>query len=538
MATGLLASGGAGSFHRKLARWSLGLLLLGVVCRAVRYLLQFPYWGDESFLCLNFVDRDYLGLTRPLDGSQVAPFLWLWGELAVYHLLGGSELAMRLLPFLAGLGALGLFWHLTRQTLSPLAATLAFGLLAVARWPVSMSAFVKPYSFDLFMSLALLVPAVHWLRRPARVGGLALLAALVPVALLGSYPTVFVAGAVSLALLPQAWSSARGRRWGVCALYLTYNLLMLATFLGYYLLISRDGLDPETGASTAFLKAYWADGFPPWQPLPLARWLVLIHTGRMMAYPVGEANGGSALTFLLFVGGLWCFWGQRRFALMVLWLTPFALGLVAAFLGRYPYGGCCRLSQHVAPVVCLLAGAGAAGLIERLRDARVQVRWTRGVVFLLVVCGAGGVVADLYRPYRDEEALWTRKVVREVLTQAGPDDQIVVLAPRAATEPLLRWQLERLKDARLAWEGAVDWKRLRALGGRAWVLTAWGECPRPSLAALHPPDGGPPWVVLDEITYTLRRTRSGDPTIHYHLACQVPPEGRQTAARPLLSCWP
>jgi hypothetical protein len=47
---------------------------------------------------------------------------------------------------------------------------------AVSRWPVTMSAFAKPYSFDLLMALLLLVPAVEWLRRPERIGWLALLA--------------------------------------------------------------------------------------------------------------------------------------------------------------------------------------------------------------------------------------------------------------------------------------------------------------------------------------------------------------------------
>src|SRR5207237_350733 len=82
---------------------------------------------------------------------------------------------------------------------------LGVGFLAVARWPVTMGAVVKPYSFDLFFALVLILPAVHWLRRPERTGWLALLAALVPIALMGSYPAVFVAGAVSVALLPTVW---------------------------------------------------------------------------------------------------------------------------------------------------------------------------------------------------------------------------------------------------------------------------------------------------------------------------------------------
>src|SRR6516225_9112126 len=120
-------------------RWrnlALLLLLVGIAWRGLRYYLQFPIWGDEAFVCLNFLDRDYLGLTRPLRFVQVAPLLFLWSELTAYRLLGGGEWALRLLPMLAGLGSLFLFWQLVQRILTPLAGVFAVGILAVAYYPV------------------------------------------------------------------------------------------------------------------------------------------------------------------------------------------------------------------------------------------------------------------------------------------------------------------------------------------------------------------------------------------------------------------
>src|SRR6266851_7235749 len=159
---------------------ALGMLALGIAWRFLRYALQFPIWGDEAFVSVNLLDRDYLGLLKPLDYKQVAPILFLWSELTVYHLLGGSELAIRLLPFLAGLGSLFLFWRLARFTLNSAGTLLAVGILAVSYYPVRHSCELKPYAFDLFWSLALLVPAVHWLARPDRWAWLVLQSALVP----------------------------------------------------------------------------------------------------------------------------------------------------------------------------------------------------------------------------------------------------------------------------------------------------------------------------------------------------------------------
>ena len=518
---------------RTILRLGVLLLSLGLVCRAVRYLLQFPFWGDEAYVLINFLDRDYLGLTKTLDGCQVAPILFLWGEATVYRALGGAEWAMRLLPFLASVGGLLLFWRLARLTLPPRAAAFAVGLMAVARWPVTMGAVVKPYSFDLLFALALLVPAVHWLIRPERMRWLALLVAVVPVALAGSYPAAFVAGAVSVALLPAVW---RNRSAGVVSLYLGYNALMLATFLGCFLLIGREQLDPATGSVYRSMLEYWADGFPPSRPWPLLRWFLAINIGRLMAYPVGDSNGGSALTALLFLVGVWRFWKDGRHAVLVLCLTPFALNLLAAFLHRYPYGGCCRLSQHLAPAVCLLAGYGAAATVERFARTPVgRARATFGVCGLLALCGAAQPFIDVARPYREEEALWCHKVADEVTGLGAPKDRVVVVTEPSGDWGLLRWQLLRRGGA-VSWNGGVDWDRLSAEGGRLWLVSPhMGARPQEDPT---PPGLGEGWVRVEQARFTLRYPKPEDPTRWCTLSCWQRADGASTSPPPIISSWP
>jgi hypothetical protein len=506
-----------------------GLIAVGVIGRLVRYFLQFPIWGDEAFVCMNFLHRDYLGLTRELDYWQVAPVLFLWLELTVVRLLGASELAVRLVPLLAGLLSLGLFWRLARSTLTPTAAVLAVGLLAVARWPVSMSTFAKPYSLDLLMSLVLLVPAVEWLRRPDCLRWLVLLTAATPFALMGSYPAVFLAGAVSVALLPTAWRSRRGAR----GLYVAMNLLMMAAFLASYWVVGREQLDPVAGRVNHYLQEYWADAFPPHAPWPLAKWLVLIHTGRMMAYPVGDGNGGSALTFLLFAAGVWAWWKSGRRALLVLALTPFALNLLAAFLHRYPYGGCCRLSQHVAPAVCLLAGTGAAALLEKfVRAERLRRCWVGVLCALLLLCGVGGLVFDVARPYHDDDALWQRTTVDQARAAVGPDDQVVLLQGRGDIQPPLRWYLETRGEG-VRWEGQIDWDRLAATRGSLWVLNCWCEYDaRTTYVAPSQLPAARGWALVEQTAYTSHRGRGSDATLHCDVFHWVPPPDQHAAAPP------
>ena len=98
---------------------ALGLVFIGLLWRVVRYLLQFPIWGDEAMLSTNFVWLDYGQLLHRLENVQIAPLLFLWGEKTALFHLGPGMLSMRLVPFLAGVGSLFLYWRLARLMLGP-----------------------------------------------------------------------------------------------------------------------------------------------------------------------------------------------------------------------------------------------------------------------------------------------------------------------------------------------------------------------------------------------------------------------------------
>jgi hypothetical protein len=500
--------------------------------------LNFPFWGDEASLCVNFLDRGYLDLARQLECNQVAPLFFLWGEFTAFRLLGPSEWALRLLPVLAGLASLGLFWHLARLALRPAAAALAIGFLAVARWPVTMCTSVKPYSLDLFFALALIVVAYHYLRRPQQTVWLALLVALVPVALLSSYPSVFIAGSISVVLLPTAWRGGRKAR----GLFLAYNLLLGSTFLANILIVGREQLDPVAGSVENYMVNFWRDGFPPDNPWRIPLWLLLQTTGRMMAYPTGDANGGSTATFLLFLVGAWLLARQRRWGLLGMCLVPFGLNLVAALVCRYPYGGCCRLSQHLAPAICLLAGGGLGWLIERMaRQAAARTRALQTVCALLALFAGGQQVADVAKPYRDNEALWSVRLSRLLVDQHSPADQVVIWNVRKKTDYLLRWQLGRYLD-KLRWDGEVDWEQLEKSGGDLWCVSLWsGEEAVPDAARHGKPAviHRPGWVLVDQVNYTFQPWQRGQ----YVRCCRLArwtrsADGKVAHSPPVLGAWP
>jgi hypothetical protein len=337
----------------------VGLVGLGVACRLYRFWLNFPIWHDEAALALNFAERDYRGLLGQLSHYQIAPLLFLWIEKLVYQCAGPSEWYLRLGPVLAGSGALILFGRLARNCLAPLSSVLAVGLLAVSYWSIELACMIKPYAFDLLASVALLSLAVNYLYlRQTR--WLLVLALITPFAVCLSYPAVFVAGAVSLVLAPAMFGD---RNRPACGWFIAFNVLLVASFVGHFLLVGRGGHAGRLEDQESYMQGFWHHGLPGGGFLPVLGWFFRVHVGKMFSHPV-SFNGGGVLGLFLVALGIRSLLRQGRRSLVLLCVLPYGLHLLAALLHRYPYGMHPRLEQHLLPGFCLLAGAGLAAVIE------------------------------------------------------------------------------------------------------------------------------------------------------------------------------
>ncbi len=187
----------------RIATVTLAFVGLGLLIRLVRFLVVYPIWHDEAFVAVNFLNRGYLDLLRPLDYYQACPILFLWIELTAVRLIGFSESALRLFPFICGLASVLLFRHLAARLLRGIPLLLAVAVFATAFYPIRHSAEVKPYASDLLASLILLALAVEWLRTPEQSRWWWALSLVVPILLALSYPSVLVAAGLAVALAPK-----------------------------------------------------------------------------------------------------------------------------------------------------------------------------------------------------------------------------------------------------------------------------------------------------------------------------------------------
>jgi 4-amino-4-deoxy-L-arabinose transferase-like glycosyltransferase len=438
---------------------------------------------------LNLIERhSYRELLLPLNNLQVAPLGFLAAQFAAIRHAGTSEWALRLFPFLTGLAAVALFARLAWLALKPTGAMCAFGILAATHYVTRYSLDIKPYGTDLMAAALLLMLAVAWMRRPQRLRYLAGLAVAAPVMVFFSYPVVFVAGAVSIGLLPTLWRqpAADGRRVKAWLAFAAYNAALVAAF-GLMLHLSGSA---QYQATREGMLYHWEEGMPPANPLRFLVWIAEVHTAEMFAYPFGAKNGGSSATFLLCLLGVWVLWKQGQKQLLLMLGAGFVLTFAAAVMKRYPYGGSARVAQHLAPAICLLAGAAVAELIARLGEPGKTAHFAAGV---LVVIALGGMTRDIVLPYQtidDKEVQqffqkWQGKLTAEQGVWYPGDFEQTTTPMRWYLFRALNWDTGRVATGKLAGEALEKHREW-------WVL--WFD-PDPAeqaavakeLAGLNPP---------------------------------------------------
>ena len=358
--SGRPSASGRSARVRTLARTLVGMIALGIVWRFARFGACPPMWGDEAFIAVNLLVRDFAGLLRPLEYYQIAPVGFLWAELAVVRALGPSEWAIRLIPFLSGLAALGLFVRFARKTVDRRSALMAVGIFAASFYPVRHATEVKPYSTDLLFSMMATILAWSiWLDRDSIRRWLAL-TTLIAAGVWFSYPLVFVAAGVGTVLAVRVGTNPDRR---ALALYVGFGLTISTSWVLSYLTFGRT--QAEAAPFYTELET-WRDAFPPLsQPWLLPYWLLDTHTGNMLAYPNGGKNFASLGTAIAVAAGCWTLRKTRPAFLAMLLEPPGAHPDRGLRLHRYPYGTSARTTLYMAPAFCLLAGVGLVALIRR-----------------------------------------------------------------------------------------------------------------------------------------------------------------------------
>jgi hypothetical protein len=361
-------------------------LALGAALRTLQYATTSSLWVDEIKLAWNIEGRSLTQLlTQPLAHNQVAPPGFLALEKLAISALGSSELALRLIPFIAGLVALPLFWALSRRVLRGAPRSTARLLFAVSFPFIWFPAEAKQYSTDITIGLALTLLALALAERPPRGWGAAaaIVAGLAAVCLSGG--AVLMVAGLGLALLALRRHDPMIRwvvvAWGVGGI----------VAIGWSLHL----LTPETNA---FMKEYWRYGFLPLPPRTLVEAAWPIERLGSLFGPAGLWYAWPGLYLALSVWGFRELFRQNREAAVLL-LGPVAAALAAGGLHRYPFAG--RLVAFLFPAGILSL---AAAIDRAVQLARLHAPLSRAAGRLALLLPALGPVTLAPPPWRHEDS--------------------------------------------------------------------------------------------------------------------------------------
>ncbi len=394
----------------------LACFALGIIVRTIQFASQGSMWLDELAVAHTVVVRDLVRLiTEPLAYRQVAPAGFLALQKIATTLFGAGELGFRVIPWLASIASLFVFWRLAERLLTRPAAWTVFALFAASPALTWFGSQAKQYSTDVLGVLLLIWAGCELLTPRRRVAGAVIAGTF---ALLTSMPAVLAGGAIGIVLLFAAARTGLPslKSFSVVAVCWTVAALVTAG-------LSQLAVSPGT---REYMLMFWARGFPP-APTSIE---ALLWTPRMLNDTLGFALffgladdvrivAAVAVTLaVLIVPGAW--WLARRSSYQVaVVISPIAAGLVAAAVRLLPLSG--RVSLWLVGPLLLLAGAGLAALADRFSSRLRAIPAVGGSLIAAVAIASVTILEP--PPYHSQDV---KPVLAQVAAQMQPGDPIYV----------------------------------------------------------------------------------------------------------------
>lgn len=380
------------------------MIALGTALRLTIWLQDRSLFIDEANLLRNCIELPLAGLFQNLGYHQYAPPLFCAAEKGMFAVFGVHDRAARLLPLLAGIASLLLYYRVARHYLSLHAVALSLLLLALGEPFFRYGTEAKQYATDLLTTLVLLAAALH---RPsaARRPPSALLLAVGTVSIWWSMPSVFVLAGIGAYYLAGALRADRKRAFLVPLALCGFAWAL--SFGAYYWLILRHDVHSSVLQS--------AHVFFEWPGLAPEAWMRLLDRVRGLGVTAAGFTFFSNIAYWTgLLGGIYALARFRKpeYLLIVL---PILCCILASMLRFYAVTE--RLTLFFMPLLLILLGLGWEQLL------RIGKPWI-GAALLLVVSGAAlsrNPVSWFFRPF---EVVEVRPALEYVRDHAQPGDRV------------------------------------------------------------------------------------------------------------------
>lgn len=333
------------------------IVSFGFILRFRQYLTGRSLWEDEAMLALNIVNRNFIGLFKPLDFNQGAPIGFLLVERFFNTILGRNELVLRFFPFIAGTASLWLFYLLLKRITNQTGLLIALALFAINPQLVYYTSETKQYIVDVTVCIGLLVLAFLLFEGQISKKNVLWLGLVGVLGLWLSHPALFVLAGIGLTLLII---NIGKRDVSNLRLIMGIGVLWLAN-LGLLYFINLRNL-----SQSQYLLNYWSGAFIPMPPWSNLSWIPSSFNDTVTVW-YGMPHLALLVFPLIVFGWLVLFRESRGLA------TALAFILVvvsfASALRLYPAHG--RLALFLLPNAFILIGKAVETLQKILTTRKL-----------------------------------------------------------------------------------------------------------------------------------------------------------------------
>ena len=448
-------------------------------------------WLDEAMLATNFKENSLSEMLHPpFKYVQVGAIGYMLTSKALVNLLGHSELALRLLPLLAGGLSLLAFYRASRLVLSPTATIIGVLLLVVCEPQIYYCSEVRPYSLDVLATILITWLSLRVILSQYATRQIAALVVASAALMLFSATAMFVtAASFSSLIVGCGW---RARK----PLILLVGGGLLAAAVGSFHYLSY--LEPQTRyyfSAATFQSPL--DGFMPLPPRSLGDLEWYVRWPLDFFVDPGGFRAHALMLIGALIGGVTI--GRTSRNLLTLLVAPFAVALAASAMQKFPFITYPHYTSHLfgrnsiylVPIAILLASGGLAVLFESMRPVH---RWA-GFALIAVIAfhPLTATLRQIRTPVRGAQDI--RPCLAFLQEHVATGDTLVL---SWMAEPPFRYYRDRfdlgtlptivagdetvptLLESSETWVRMKDWDKLRktldeAGNKRLWLLFSYHE---------------------------------------------------------------
>ena len=313
------------------------ILLFGIFLRVKVYLFNISFWGDESALALNIINRNFIDLLKPLDYTQCAPYGFLILTKLITKFFGTSEYTFRFIPFLASILSIPAFYFLSKKVLNKKWSILiANYLFAVNFHLIYYAQEFKQYSTEVLTTILLILFLSKKLNslKTLTIKQCILITLVFVLSVLFSLPSLFILAAFILYLIYENKAQCIKQ---IISISIPFSLFIIP----YYLFC----LYPSKKTMLFWCNSVWYRGFIEFNYASI-KYVVV----QFFNYSFGSNYNPIPALILILITASFAFKNKNK-VLIIIFFT-FLMAIFASICHIYPILG--RLHLCLTPLVILI----------------------------------------------------------------------------------------------------------------------------------------------------------------------------------------